>query len=113
MYSFVLSVFFQTTSRMILFVMVLWSSLFCFGSPRDTRQVNVVIDDPEDLLAVESFLQEDLISDNEIIDPNNRRIKIEPAPPGFPGQRLVSEDSNNDGSYTFRLAPIHYIFQIS
>ena len=86
--------------------------------PLTMAQVDREIDDPEDLLAVESFVNE-----VDLLRP------IEPAPPGFGGQRLTQRQPtsarqdpgqgqkaaamttvqeyenviNEDGSYSFRL----------
>lgn len=74
-------------------------------------QVNQVIDEVEDLLAVESGSFTGEVHNNEV---GPYEIAIEPAPPGFPGERLTSlnvkEQSqklqmdlgNPDGKYSFR-----------
>ena len=74
-------------------------------------QVDQEIYDLEDLLAVES----EFVEDNVV---NPHLVAIEPAPPGFGGERLTGSPVNNqggnsgrpqinpDGSYSFRYCVI-------
>lgn len=76
-------------------------------------QVNQVIDEAEDLLAVESGLSLGQLPNENKVGPYE--IPIEQAPPGFPGERLTSSDfqeqqgqkihmdlGNPNGKYSFR-----------
>ena len=105
-------------------ILATFLSLLTVVSSRPEAQVNQVIDNPEDLLAVESDIGAGQTSHLSEVDHNSQLnevdpylIPIEAPPPGFPGERLTSgqKDSassqqsgshmnvgNPDGSYSFR-----------
>lgn len=73
----------------------------CVIGIRSEAQVDQEIDDPQDLLAVES----EFVEQNEVFTPS--LIPILPPPEGFGGDRLTAQSGanggvNQDGSYSFR-----------
>ena len=112
---FLLLSFHNQTTHLIFQIFATFLSLVSVVSCRPEAQVNQIIDNPEDLLAVESDVGEGQTSHLNEVDPY--LVPIEAPPPGFPGERLTSGQKgpasspqsgshmnvgNPDGSYSFR-----------